>query len=120
MWKDPDKVSEHFSAQGNKPHYVDTMVAFVKSQIDLFHLWQTKVIGAFQNVVIENKYDIANLNEKQKQVVNLVDHFLSQREDCYDDVPEAIAQSIDIEDDDNSEIIETHTKILDVVLLLLV
>ena len=40
VWKHLDKVREHFSAQRNKAHYVDTMVTFVKSRIDLLHLWQ--------------------------------------------------------------------------------
>ena len=113
MWKDSKKVSEHFSLQGNKAHYVDTMVAFVRSRIDLLHLWQRKVIGALQSAPIENKYDLANLNEQQKQVVSLVDNFLSQREDSFNDIPEAIATS-DNEDeaDDNSEIVDTHTAVV--------
>ena len=110
LWKDPEKVGDYFSMQGNKAHYVDNMVAFVKSRIDLLRLWERKVIGAFGNELIADEYAIDSLSQRQKSVVNAVDNFLSQREDYYNDVPEVMQHDTEVQDDDDdSVIIDTNT-----------
>ena len=90
LWTDQTKIREHFSLMGNKGEYVDTLIAYVQSKRDFLHLWQRRVIGGISDLSLLPDLNLdSDFSPEQLRVHSLVEKFLTQRQEYYDDIPEA-------------------------------
>ena len=90
LWTDETKIREHFSLMGNKDEYVDTLIAYVQSKRDFLHLWQRRVIGGISDLsLLPDLSSDSDFSPEQLRVHSLVEKFLTQRQEYYDDIPEA-------------------------------
>ena len=89
LWTNETAVRDHFSLMGNKDDYVDTLIAYVKSRSDFLKLWQRRLVGGISDLAIVPAVDSKeNLSREQLRVKSLVEKFLQQREEYYNDIPE--------------------------------
>ena len=43
-WSMPDTITSHFSREGHKDYFLNTIISYVKSLYDILHLWRIRVI----------------------------------------------------------------------------
>ena len=90
LWTNETPIREHFSLMGNKDEYVDTLIAYVKSKRDFLHLWQHRIIDGLSDLsLLPDLNVVSDFSPEQLRVHSLVEKFLSQRQEFYDDIPEA-------------------------------
>ena len=96
LWANETAVREHFSLMENRDNYVDTLIAYVKSRLDFFNLWKCRVIGALPDLAITPVLNVEDdMSPGQIRVKTLVERFLQQGEEHYDDIPEIHYESSD-------------------------
>ena len=81
---------------GNRNDYVDTLIAYVNSRLDFFNLWKRRVLGTLPDLAIMptlNSED--DMSPEQIRTKTLVQRFLQQRDECYNDIPEVDYDSSD-------------------------
>ena len=84
---------------GKKDDNVDTLIAYVNSRLDFFNLWQHRVVGGISDLANVPTLDSEdNMSLEQLRVKLLVEKFFQQREEYYNNIPEAHDHS----DSDNS------------------
>ena len=75
---------------GNKDDYVDTLIAYVQGRRDFLNLWQRRILGGLTDLTdLPDLNSISDLSNEQLRVKALVEKFLNQRQEYYDDIPEA-------------------------------
>ena len=83
---------------GNEDDYVDTLIAYVQSRRDFLNLWQRRILGGLTDFAyLPDLNSISDLSNEQLRVNALVEKFLNQRQEYYDDIPEAQSDSDDKE-----------------------
>ena len=96
LWTNETAVRDHFSLMGNRNDYVDTLIAYVNSRLDFFNLWKRRVLGTLPDLAIMptlNNED--HKSPEQIRTKTLVQRFLQQRDECYNDIPEVDYDSSD-------------------------
>ena len=89
---------------GNKDDYVQTLIAYVESRLDFLHLWQRRVVSAVPELASVTALDSEdNMSPEQLRVKSLVDKFLQQREEHYNDIPEVNYDSESSDSDNEDE-----------------
>ena len=74
---------------GNKDDYVDNLIEYVKTSLDFLNSWQRRVVGGISNLAIVPAVDSEdNLSREQLRFKLLVEKFLQQREEYYNNIPE--------------------------------
>ena len=90
LWTNQNAIREHFSLMGNKDEYVDTLIAYAQSKRDFLHLWQCRIIGGLSDLsLLPDLNVVSSFSPEQLRMHSLVQKFLSQRQEFYDDIPEA-------------------------------
>ncbi|XP_067026465.1 ATP-dependent DNA helicase PIF1-like [Acropora muricata] len=90
LWTDETKIREHFSLMGNKDEYVDTLIANEQRKRDFLHLWQRRASGGISDLSLLPDLNLdSDFSPEQLRVHSLVEKFLAQRQEYYDDIPEA-------------------------------
>ena len=104
LWTDESAVRDHFSLMGNKDDYVETLIAYVQSRLDFLHLWQRRVVGGIPQLALVTTLDSEDdMSPEQLRVKSLVDKFLQQREEHYNDIPEVNYESESCDSDNEDE-----------------
>ena len=93
LWTDETAIREHFSLMGNKDDYVDTLIAYMQSRRDFFNLWQRRILGGLSDLTFLPVLDSVAMSPEQLRINTLVEKFLSQRQEYYNDIPEADVDS---------------------------
>lgn len=78
---------------GNKDDYVDTLIAYMQSRRDFFNLWQHRILGSLSDLTFLPVLDSVAMSPEQLRINTLVEKFLSQRQEYYNDIPEADVDS---------------------------
>ena len=96
LWTNETAVREHFSLMGNRNDYVDTLIAYVNSRLDFFNLWKRRVLGTLPDLpIMPTLNDEDDMSPEQIRTKTLVQRFLQQRDECYNDIPEVDYDSSD-------------------------
>ena len=105
VWKNETSIKEHFALMGNKDDYVETLIAYAHSKQDFLNLWQRRILGGLTDLAdLPDLNTISDLSTDQILRVNaLVQKFLNQRQEFYNDIPEA---QIDSDNEDLESDIE--------------
>ena len=93
LWTDETAIREDFSLMGNKDDYVDTLIAYMQSRRDFFNLWQRRILGGLSDLTVLPVLDSVAMSPEQSRINTLVEKFLSQRQEYYNDIPEADVDS---------------------------
>ena len=87
LWTNETAVREHFSLMGNRNDYVDTLIAYVNSRLDFFNLWKRRVLGTLPDLpIMPTLNDEDDMSPEQIRTKTLVQRFLQQRDECYNDI----------------------------------
>ena len=104
VWKNETAIKEHFALMGNKDDYVETLIAYAHSRQDFLNLWQRRILGGLTDLAdLPDLNTISDLSTEQIRVNALVQKFLNQRQEFYNDIPEA---QIDSDNEDLESDIE--------------
>ena len=104
VWKNETAIKEHFALMGNKDDYVETLIAYAQSRQDFLNLWQRKILGGLTDLAgLPDLNTISDLSTEQIRVNALMQKFLNQRQEFYNDIPEA---QIDSDNEDLESDIE--------------
>ena len=104
VWTNESAIRDHFSLMGNKDDYVETLIAYVQSRLDFLHLWQRRVVSAGPELPSATSLDCEDdMSPEQFRIKSLVDKFLQQREEHYNDIPEVNYDSESSDTDNEDE-----------------